>query len=262
MSTLSFEKITAAYKKGKNTKLILQDVSLCLNPGEFVCLCGPNGCGKSTLLSILSGIPNKNLQIVSAQKLPSINQIPIHKIKRIECAKHIAYMQQNEFSMWDFSVFDFVLQGRFCHSNGGNYSNDDFAIVNQVLKEMNLSDFSSRNVNALSGGEFQKIRIARALCQKPEFMLLDEPASNLDYVYEPKLMQMLQSIAHEKKISILAIVHNINLACCFADKICLLPPKHSIISGKPDEIMTPENLKLTFGVDFQCKETKLFQSSL
>ena len=118
MSTLSFEKITAAYKKGKNTKLILQDVSLCLNPGEFVCLCGPNGCGKSTLLSILSGIPNKNLQIVSAQKLPSINQIPIHKIKRIECAKHIAYMQQNEFSMWDFSVFDFVLQGRFCHSNG------------------------------------------------------------------------------------------------------------------------------------------------
>ena len=93
-------------------------------------------------------------------------------------------------------------------------------------------------------------------------MLLDEPASNLDYVYEPKLMQMLQSIAHEKKISILAIVHNINLAFCFADKICLLPPKHSIFCGKPDEIMTPENLKLTFGVDFQCKETKLFQSSL
>lgn len=262
MDTLSFEKITAAYKKGKNTKLILQDVSICLNPGEFVCLCGPNGCGKSTLLSILSGIPNKNLQIVSAQKLPSLNQTPLHKIKRMECAKKISYMQQNEFSMWDFSVFDFVLQGRFCHSDGGHYSSEDFAIVNKILEEMNLLDFSSRNVNALSGGEFQKIRIARALCQKPEFMLLDEPASNLDYVYEPKLMQMLRSIAHEKKISILAIVHNINLACCFADKICLLPPKHSIISGKPDEIMTPENLKLTFGVDFQCKETKLFQSSL
>lgn len=262
MSTLSFEKITAAYKKGKNTKFILQNVSLCLNSGEFVCLCGPNGCGKSTLLSILSGIPNKNLQIVSAQKLPSINQIPIHNIKRMECARQIAYMQQNEISMWDFTVFDFVLQGRFCHSNGGHYSNEDFKIVNQVLEEMNLLDFSSQNVNALSGGEFQKIRIARALCQKPEFMLLDEPASNLDYVYEPKLMQMLQSISHEKNISILAIVHNINLAYSFADKICLLPPKHSILNGKPEEIMTPENLKLTFGVDFQCKVTKLFQSSL
>ena len=262
MDTLSFEKITAAYKKGKNTKLILQDVSICLNTGEFVCLCGPNGCGKSTLLSILSGIPNKNLQIVSAQKLPSLNHTPLHKIKRMECAKKISYMQQNEFSMWDFSVFDFVLQGRFCHSDGGHYSSEDFAIVNKILEEMNLLDFSSRNVNALSGGEFQKIRIARALCQKPEFMLLDEPASNLDYVYEPKLMQMLQSIAHEKNISVLAIVHNINLAWSFADKICLLPTKHSILSGKPNEIMTAENLKLTFGVDFQCKETKLFQSSL
>ena len=73
---------------------------------------------------------------------------------------------------------------------------------------------------------------------------------------------MLQSNSHKKNISVLAIVHNINLAWSFADKICLLPPKHSILFGKPNEIMTAENLKLTFGVDFQCKETKLFQSSL
>lgn len=257
MNTLSVEKITAAYKK---TKTVLQNVSFSLLQGEFVCLCGANGCGKSTFLSLLCGLPNKNLQILSAQKMPSVNETQIFKMKRIECAKKISYMQQNENSIWDFSVFDFVLQGRFCHSNGGYYSQNDYEIVNQTLQEMNLKKFSLQNVNSLSGGEFQKVRIARALCQQPEFMLLDEPAANLDYVYKPQLMKLLKNLAHKKNVGILAIVHNINLAYNFADRICLLPPCKNIISGKPQEIMTVDNLKLTFGVNFQCKETKLFQS--
>lgn len=260
MSILSVEKITAGYKKGKNFKIVLQDATFSLSQGEFVCLCGANGCGKSTFLDLLCGLSDKNLQILSAQKMPSVDETPVRKMKRIDCAKKISYMRQNENSAWDFSVFDFVLQGRFCHSRGGHYSQNDYEIANQILQEMNLEKFSFRNVNSLSGGEFQKIRIARALCQRPDFILLDEPAANLDYVYEPQLMKFLKNLAREKNVGILATVHNINLAYDFADRICLLPPCQNLIGGNPETTMTVDNLKLTFGVDFQCKETKLFQS--
>lgn len=259
MDTLSVEKITAAYKKDKKSKLILNDITFSLEKGEFVCLCGVNGCGKSTLMSLLCGLNNKNLQILSVQKMPSIGNQEIHKMKRKECAQKIAYMQQNETSMWDFNVFDYVLQGRFCHSSGGYYTSADYEIVQYVLQEMNLEKFASQSVNSLSGGEFQKIRIARALCQEPDFMLLDEPASNIDYVYEPQLMKLLQNLAHTKKTGILVIVHNINIAYNYADRICLLPSCQKMISGNPQDVMTSDNLKLTFGVEFQCKETKCFQ---
>ena len=169
-------------------------------------------------------------------------------------------MQQNEFSEWNFTVKDFVLQGRYSHSNGGHYAAADYEVVDGVLSELSLSDFSQRHIHSLSGGEFQKVRLARALAQTPKFLLLDEPAANLDYVYEPHLMQLLRATAHSKNLGVLAAVHDINLAARFADRIILLPPKKSVLSGAPSDIMNTENLKYTFGVDFECKEIKSFQS--
>ncbi len=251
---MNLDKLSASY----GNKTILSDISLSLSQGEFVCLCGPNGAGKSTLLSILAGVPDGRLKVTGAP-LP---------LRRRDLARTIAYLQQNEYSEWDFTVHDYVLQGRYAYTKYGHYTTADHKIVDDVLSELKLTQFENRNIHSLSGGEFQKVRLARALAQTPQYLLLDEPASNLDYVYEPHLMQLLSDTAHKKNLCVLAAVHDINLAARFADRIILLPPasaipggsKKSVLSGAPSDIMNTDNLKYTFGVDFECKEIKSFQS--
>lgn len=258
MSVLSVKNLNASY----GAKKILAGVSFDLQQGEFVCLCGPNGSGKSTLLSIMAGVNSAaKVDFAGVNYITDSGEcVAASNLPRKECAKIISYMQQNEYSVWNFSVFDFVLQGRFAYSKNAHYSKQDYQIVENVLLELGLSSFKEREVHSLSGGEFQKVRIARSLAQTPQFMLLDEPAANLDYVFEPQLLSLLSKISHEKNIGILITIHDINLANKYADKIILLPPKKNVILGKPADIMNTENLKTTFGVDFECKETKSFQS--
>ena len=272
-------------------KTVLSDVSFSLQQGDFICLCGPNGAGKSTLLSTMAGVAEAGLkasgQVVwfrydalETMVVEYVGKRRVSKPPRLELAKLIAYLQQNEYSEWNFLVRDYVLQGRYAHSNGGHYAAADCEVVDGVLGELGLSDFSQRYIHELSGGEFQKVRLARALAQTPHFLLLDEPAANLDYVYEPHLMKLLRDTAHKKNLGVLAAVHDINLVARFADKILLLPPasstsaapdtsknsetsgsnKKSVLFGTPSDIMNTDNLKYTFGVDFECKEIKSFQS--
>lgn len=272
MSDLKIENLSASY----GDKIVLSYVNFSLQQGEFICLCGPNGAGKSTLLSVMAGVPDAALKVSGGgDQMAAFSKLP-----RREAARLIAYLQQNEYSEWDFIVRDYVLQGRYAYTKRtffgagpANYTRADYEVVDGVLGELGLSDFSQRHIHSLSGGEFQKIRLARALAQNPDFLLLDEPAANLDYVFEPHLMQLLCDTAHAKNIGILAAVHDINLAARFADKILLLPPaspsanaassdmsKKSVLFGTPSDIMNTDNLKYTFGVDFECKEIKSFQS--
>ena len=274
MSELKIQNLSASY----GDKIVLSDVSFSLQQGDFVCLCGPNGAGKSTLLSVMAGVADAGLKVSGGgQQLSDFFRLP-----RREAARLVAYLQQNEYSEWNFLVHDYVLQGRYAYTKRSlfgagpaNYAAADYEVVDGVLGELGLSDFSGRHIHELSGGEFQKIRLARALAQTPVFLLLDEPAANLDYVYEPHLLQLLRDTAHKKNLGILAAVHDINLAARFADKILLLPPasstadeasensgtrKKSVLFGTPSDIMNADNLKYTFGVDFECKEIKSFQS--
>ena len=270
--------LSASYNKST----VLRDINLSLAPGEFVCLLGPNGAGKSTLLSVMAGLPDAKLKVDGEvgwfrydASHHSTTGHQFTKPPRRELAKILAYMQQNEYSEWDFIVRDYVLQGRYAYTRYGNYSASDYAVVDGVLADLSISHFCARTIHSLSGGEFQKVRLARALAQTPKFLLLDEPAANLDYVFEPQLMSLLRDTAHSKNLGVLAAVHDINLAARFADRIILLPParlpensgdtgnyhsKNSVLSGSPSDIMNTDNLKYTFGVDFECREIKSFQS--
>ena len=236
-------------------KMVLKNVSVNVPAGELTCLCGPNGSGKSTLLGILAGVPDQNLNILNGT-------FSAKNLSRKKSAQLVSFMQQNEYSTWDFTVRELVLQGRFCHTKSGFYTAKDEQLADQALAELQISNLATHPVHSLSGGEFQKARIARAICQESQFILLDEPAANLDFVYEPWLMKKFASLAHEKGTGILVSIHDVNLAATCADNLILLPLLQQPICGKIKDILTKENLKLTYGMEFECQKVNYFQSSL
>lgn len=246
--TLNISKINAFYS---NTQ-ILKDLDFSLESSQLICLCGPNGCGKSTLLSIIAGLQNNSLK-VSGQVLLNNEDNLLNKNEK-ERAKIISTLLQTEYSTWNFSVKDFILQGRFCHTRYGDYSKEDYEITNEAISLMEIQNLSDRNVHTLSGGEFQKVRIARSLCQKSPFLLLDEPASGLDFVYEAKLMKTLKTLCKNQNLGIIISIHDINTASRWADKILLLSPSKNYHFGVPKEVINSLNIKEAFNAD--CKITE------
>lgn len=246
---LECKNISAGYISGKQIFPVLKNVSINIQQGEFNCLAGPNGGGKSTLLKLLSGIEDgkkDSLKILSAEKVPSLDGKPISEFSRSEISKRISFMEQTEFSAWDVTVRNMLLTGRFAWS-GTRYTDEDFSIVEMTADLLGIGKLLDKSVYNLSGGEFQKARIARSLCQKPDYLLLDEPCAGLDISCEPELLELLKNISRSQKTGILISIHNINLAARFSDRMILLPSSESQICGTPEEIMTAENLKKTYG---------------
>lgn len=259
------------------TKKILNGVSLDLKKGEVVCLCGPNGCGKSTLLSVMAGTEAPGIKVTAGTEeyLPKVlnspqnglnakkssGATPLKSLPPKARAKIISYMAQEEKSMWDFSVFDIVLSGRFCYTKNGNYSAQDKLAATEAINQLGITELAQKSVFEISYGEFQKARIARALCQNSDFLLLDEPTANLDFVYEPKLLEILVQIARNDGPGILIAIHNINLAARFADRIILLPPEQKEISGTPEQVFTSENLKKAFSPQSAQPEIEVFTAT-
>lgn len=249
--TLSVSNLNAFYSK----KQIISNLNFDLHQGQMICLCGPNGAGKSTLLTSLCGLNNSDLEIQGNISIKDDSEpqslISLKKLNTKEKARMISCLLQSEFSTWDFTVQDFVLQGRFCHTKYANYSKTDYSRVQESLEMMNIQNLQERTIHSLSGGEFQKVRIARCLCQESPFLLLDEPASSLDFVFEPKLMQNLKQLYQSKKLGILISLHDVNMAVRFADNLILLPTQKPAIFGQTDDVFTKENLESTFNTQIQ-----------
>jgi len=246
LHTLSVRNLYASYT-GVN---VLHGVSLAVHSGEIICLTGPNGSGKSTLLSLLSGIPADTLHIESADTMPEFDGTPIASYSRKNTALHIACMAQDEQSAWNYTVRDIVLTGRYAHTVNGIYSLRDYECVNRVIAEMGIEKLADRRIFSLSGGEAQKVRIARALAQEPDILLLDEPVANLDFGYQAELLSLIKNLAHGHKLGVLVSIHDLNTAARFADRIALLPRHGPCITGTAEEILTAENLSNAYGAQF------------
>jgi iron complex transport system ATP-binding protein len=219
---------------------IVKDISVRIQDGQFVGLLGPNGCGKSTLLrSIYKAIkPDSGEEI--------LNELDILRVSSKELAKRLSVVSQfNELS-FDFSVRQLVLMGRTPHKKLLERDNiDDINIANKAIAAVGLEGFEDRSYGTLSGGEKQRVVLARAIAQQPIFMCLDEPTNHLDIKYQLKLMTTVKTL----HIGILAAMHDLTLASIFCSYIYLMKAGKIVTTGTPNEVLTRENIRDVYEVD-------------
>ena len=226
------------FRYGKQSGMVLSGASLELQQGEIGILLGKNGSGKTTLFKNILGIhaPTSGSITFDGENLL--------KMPRRERARRIAYVPQ-DIHFGALSVFDSILMGRVSYF-GLKASYSDYAATEQIIRDMGLQSFAHRNVEELSGGERQKIAIARAMAQEPKLMVFDEPTGNLDIANEQLIITEARKLAKEKNISILSSLHDLNQALTFGDKFFSM--KDGVIKyagGK--EIVTAEVIADIFG---------------
>ena len=240
---LKVENIQFSYSK--NGRLVLNGASLELKQGEIGILLGKNGSGKTTLFKNILGIEKPKSGTIDFEGENLL------KMNRRERARRIAYVPQH-IHFGDLSVLDSVLMGRVSYF-GMKASHEDYIAVEKILEDMELTNFASRSAEALSGGEKQKIAIARAMAQEPKLMVFDEPTGNLDIANEQLIIQEAKKLAREKKISILSSLHDLNQALYFGDRFFLLKNGQVKYAGGK-EIITEAVIKDIFNIDIKIVE--------
>lgn len=209
---LSVENVTFRYsRQGPD---VLRGVNLELKPGEIGILLGRNGSGKTTLFQNILGILNPRSGTIRFEGED------LRSLSRAQRARRIAYVPQ-DIRFGALSVFDSVLMGRVAYF-GMKAGQADYLAVEKILRDMGLEDFAQRNVEELSGGERQKIAVARAMAQEPKLMVFDEPTGNLDIANEQQIIREAKRLAREKHIAILSSLHDLNRAMEFGDRFFFL----------------------------------------
>lgn len=242
---LEVEKLNFAYEE----ELTLKDISFNIKKGEFISIIGPNGSGKSTLLKNISNIYSPQSGSIK------IYNNDIKKYGTRELAKNIALVPQDTIISYNFSVLDIVLMGRFSHLNRFEKEREeDFKIVYEALKKTNTFHLKDRNIDEISGGERQRVIIARALAQEPKIIFLDEPTSHLDINHQMELLNLLKILNKERKTTIILVIHDINLACRYSDKIILMNNGEIVSIGTPKEVVTRKNIEKTYGLNIIVEE--------
>lgn len=218
---------------------ILRGVDLHVEPGEFVGLIGPNGSGKSTFLKTLYRAlrPSGGAVLLRGE--------PLGDMTPKQSARRLAALPQTSSMEFDFTVRDVVMMGRAPHKRMFEAdSADDYAIAERALDEVGLAGFATRKFRTLSGGEKQRVLIARAIAQEPSMLVLDEPTNHLDVKYQIQLMELVSGL----DMTVLAAMHDLNIAARYCDRIYVLSGGAVVASGTPEEVLTPQLIGEVFGV--------------
>ena len=240
MEAISVKNLSVAYEN--NT--IIEDMSLSIPKEKISIIIGANGCGKSTLLKTIARINKPKSGDIF------INNKNIKKVKEKNIAKEVAFLPQGPVCPDGLTVRELVAFGRFPHQKMiGGLTSHDKEIIDWAIEETGLSEFADRGVENLSGGQRQRTWIAMTLAQETEIIMLDEPTTYLDMSYQLEVLEVLQKLNKEKKITVVIVLHELNNACRFADNIIGLKKGKIICEGRPLDVINKENLNTIYGID-------------
>jgi iron complex transport system ATP-binding protein len=240
--TLSVKKLVVAY--GKRSP-VLKSVDVEVRRGELVGLLGPNGSGKSTLIKTVAGIVRH-----SSGTLRWEDDTELTHLSRRELAKLVAYVPQTIDLAFELDVKEAVLLGRTPHF-GTRPRAQDWYHVNRAIDLLELGDLTKRRVTELSGGQAQRVLIARALAQDPTILLLDEPTSALDIRYQWHTLSLARQITRESNVAGVIAIHDLNQAARFCDRVVVLDAGQVLAAGPPGDVYTRELIESVYGVQVE-----------
>ena len=229
------------YRDGKT---VLQDINLSLNPGRFYGLIGPNGSGKTTLLDLLASTlqPDKGTVLFRGK--------PLAAYRRQELARMLAFVPQDFALGFEYTVFDVVLMGRHPHiPRFSSPAAKDLDRVEEALALMDITQLRDRAVTRLSGGEKQRVIVARALAQDTQALILDEATSNLDIRHTIEIMRVVSDRVRQKGMTVIAAIHDLNLAAAFCDELVVLKAGSVVTQGAVRDVLTNPLIQEVFAVD-------------
>jgi iron complex transport system ATP-binding protein len=235
---LAVDNLSHAY----GSQRVLQNLSFSIQQGEIFIIIGPNGAGKTTLIKLMVGIiKHQGGQI-------DIFQAPIGSYSQKRLAKALAYVPQGLPVGFPFTVEETVLLGRAPHQKVlGLASQNDLEIVQQTMMFTEIAHLAGRKLDQLSGGEQQRVLIARALCQQPQVILLDEPTASLDLSHQIRIMDLMEKLKTEKGVTVVMVSHDVNLAAMYADQLLLLKAGEIVCMGSPNAVLDFNTLEETYG---------------
>ncbi|MEA3560986.1 MAG: ABC transporter ATP-binding protein [Candidatus Omnitrophota bacterium] len=233
---------------GYGPRTVLKDVSFNINKGDFIGIIGPNGSGKSTLIRAISRV----LKPFNGEIL--LNNRDIYCLDSRMVAKNIAVVLQETPVNFAFSVFEMVLMGRAPHLGRLELEGKkDFEIVRSCLSLTDTFHLAERDINELSGGERQRVIIAKALAQRPQILLLDEPVAHLDINHQIEISNLIKRLSIENDLTVMMVTHDLNLAADYCQRLILLKEGRIYAGGLPKEVITAQTIKDVYGAKCMVK---------
>jgi len=239
MTTLELSQVTAGY----GSRPVLREVNLNVNGGEVLALVGPNGAGKSTLVRAVTGVTPVTGGVIRLDGTDLLRLSPVGRARRVAVVPQAAHLPEA------FTVSEIVLMGRTPYLSWlGRESEADRRIALAAMERTDTADLADRPIGELSGGEQQRVLIARALAQSAPVLLLDEPTAHLDLKHQVGILGLVRGLARSEGLAVLAALHDLNLAGQFADRVALLAGGELRAVGAPDEVFTPAHLAPAYGL--------------
>lgn len=234
------------WSPGKNQHPVLQDVTVTLKKGCFYGILGPNGSGKTSFIRHL-------LRILSVEKdVITLEGSELNSYSRKELAKRISFVPQNTNIDAAFSVYDIVAMGRTPYlKKFAPFTKRDTEIIEEALDITDCARLKDKSFSHLSGGEKQRVLVARAIAQDTPWVILDEPISSLDIKHQIDVMETLKRRNKDSGCTVIAILHDINLAAAYCNEIILMRQGELFAAGETEEVLTKENLKAVYEMDFE-----------